>query len=371
MDFNFNLNLEQKQTQEIVMTQELQTAIKILQFNSLELKEFIEEEMHENPLLDLIEAETKLNSHGKNFKQPVNDDIEYEKFVAYKPHFCEYLENQLFEVLDKSEYKIGRFIIGSLNEKGDLTLDYYKIAEYFLKEGTQIKINKIKEIHNKIKKLDINYAVDLATRNSEYINPDYIIKKYEGKFKVFSNQDYYPNLRISPYYFNLMEKADNLETYEYLKKKYQSALWLIKSIKQRKETIRKIIEGIIKKQNDFFEKGLKYLYTMTMEEIAKEIEKHESTVSRATTGEYVQTPHGVFNLKFFFNSGIDKLSSVSIKAIISEEIENEDHDFPFSDSKLAEKIKNNYQLNVSRRTIAKYRKAIGIPGSRARKRRNI
>ena len=371
MDFNFNLNLEQKQQQELVMTQELQMAINILQFNSLELKEFIEEEMHENPLLDLIEAEAEMDNREAGFQGPVNNEIEYENFIPYKPHFCEYLENQLFEVLDESEYKIGKFIIGSLNEQGDLTLDYQEIAEVFSEKKGRVKTEQIKEIHNKIQKLDINYAVDLECRNPEYISPDFIIKKDEGKFDVFSNQDYYPDLRISPYYLNLMEKADNPETFEYLKKKYQSALWLIKSIEQRKETIQKIIKGIIKKQNDFFEKGLKYLYTMTMEEIAQEIEMHESTVSRATTGKYVQTPHGVFNLKFFFNSGIDKISSVSIKAIISEEIELEDKSSPLSDNKLAEVIQQKYQLDISRRTIAKYRKSIGIAGSRARKRKNI
>jgi RNA polymerase sigma-54 factor len=270
-------------------------------------------------------------------------------------------------VLEESNYQIGKFIIGSLNAQGELTLDYQKIADYFTNQEREITSSEIENIHNKIKELDINHAVDLESKRSEYISPDFIVKKNDDDFEIFSNQDYYPDLKINSYYLSLMENAENEETYEYLKKKYQSAIWLIKSIEQRKQTIKKIIRAIIKKQIDFFDKGLKYLYTMTMEEIAEEIEMHESTVSRATTGKYIQTPHGVFNLKFFFNSGIDKLSSVSIKAIIGEEIEKEDKSSPLSDSSLSETIREKYQLNISRRTIAKYRKSIGINGSRARK----
>jgi RNA polymerase sigma-54 factor len=367
MDFNYNLNLEQKQQQKLIMTQDLQMAIKILQFNSLELKEFIEDEMNKNPLLELIEEKSRVESQNRSFNSTSSDRFEYEKFIAYEPHFYEYLENQLFEVLEDSEYQIGKFIIGSLNELGELTLDYQKIAEYFTELGEEITADTIRKIHKKIKKLDINHAIDLETRSSGYINPDFIVKKQDGNYEIFSNQEYYPGLKINSYYHNLMKKADDAETYEYLKEKYQSALWLIKSIEQRKETIKKIIRAIIKKQSDFFEKGLKYLYTMTMAEIAKEIEMHESTVSRATTGKFIQTPHGVFNLKFFFNSGIDKLSSVSIKAIICEEIEKEDKSSPLSDSSMALRIKENYQLDISRRTIAKYRKSLGIGGSRKRK----
>ena len=131
--------------------------------------------------------------------------------------------------------------------------------------------------------------------------------------------------------------------------------------------IKKIIKAIIKKQNDFLKKGFKFLYTMSMEEVAEMIDMHVSTVSRATTEKYLQTPYGLFSLKFFFNSGIDKFSSVSIKAIISEEIASENKDSPLSDTKLADILLEKYDLKISRRTIAKYRKSIGISSSRARK----
>ncbi|SIQ92837.1 RNA polymerase factor sigma-54 [Halanaerobium kushneri] len=152
-----------------------------------------------------------------------------------------------------------------------------------------------------------------------------------------------------------------------MKQKHQAAIWLIKSIVKRRETIKKIAEAIVEKQKEFFDKGLEYLHVMTMEDIAEEIEMHESTVSRARTGKYMQTPHGTFSLKIFFNSGIGDLSSVSIKAIISKGIAGEDKKSPLTDSDLAEVLINKYKVDINRRTIAKYRKSIGINNSRNRK----
>jgi RNA polymerase sigma-54 factor len=362
MKLDVNINLEQKQ--ELVMTPRLQMAIQILQYSSLELSEYIQEEIKENPLLDLLEANKDFNSRQASFNSIKRDNVDYENFVAYQPPFCEFLENQLFEVLNEEQIEAGKFIVGSMNQSGELTLDLDIIAELF--DFTKVEAE---EIYQKIKKLDIKHDSDFAECNTEYIDPDIIVKKVDNEYKVYSNQDSYPTLRISSYYYDLLKKQDDEEISEYLKQKYQSALWLIKSIEQRRETIKNIVKAIIKKQRDFFDKGLKYLYVMTMEEVAEEIEMHESTVSRATTAKYLQTPHGVFSLKFFFNSGIDNLSSVSIKAIISEEISKEEKDSPLSDSRLAEILNSEYGIDISRRTVAKYRTSLGIPGSRQRKRR--
>lgn len=361
MKLDVNINLEQKQ--ELVMTPKLQMAIQILQYSSLELSEYIQEEIKENPLLDMLEANKDFNSRQASFNSIKKDSVEYENFVAYQPPFCEFLENQLFEVLEDEQIEIGKFIVGSMNQSGELTLDIDVVADLF-----DIGYEDAELIYKKIKNLDINHDSDFAECSTEYIDPDLIVKKVDGDYEVYSNQDSYPTLRISSYYYDLLKNQDDEEISEYLKKKYQSALWLIKSIEQRRETIKKIVESIIEKQRKFFDKGLKYLYVMTMEEVAEDIEMHESTVSRATTGKYLQTPHGVFSLKFFFNSGIDNLSSVSIKAIISEEISNEDKNSPLSDSNLAEILNLEYGLDISRRTVAKYRKSLGIPGSRQRKR---
>lgn len=361
MQLDFDLNLEQKQ--ELVLTPKLQMAIEILQYSNLELKDYIEEEMKENPLLDMLEAEKEMDYKQSNFNVVEKERIQYENFVAYRPDFCEYLENQLFEVLSDEQIKLGKFIVGSLNQSGYLTLEPEKIAEIFSSSE-----NEVLEVYEKIKELDIKTADDLKNCSTEYIDPDLIVKEKDGGFEVISNDKTYPTLRISSYYYNLLKNQNDEEISDYLKRKYQSALWLIKSIEQRKETIRKIVETIVEKQRDFFEKGLKHLYVMTMEEVAEAIDMHESTVSRATTSKYLQTPHGIFSLKLFFNSGINNISSVSIKAIISEEIAEEDKSSPLSDSSLAQILFTEYSLDISRRTVAKYRKSLGIPSSRKRKR---
>lgn len=368
MNLDFNLNLEQKQ--ELVMTPELRMAIELLQYNSFELRQYIKKEMKENPLLDMMEAERGRESSHQNFNYEKKDSIEYEKFIAYKPDICEHLENQLFEVLEKKDINLGKFIVGSLNQNGKLTLDYETITDIFSSVDSSIDADYIEKIHQKIKKLNVNHKYDRELSKSEFIDPDFMIRKNNGVYEIIENHKNYPRLKINSYYFNLLKKHNDQETQEYIKKKYQSALWLIKSIKQRRDTIQKIIEAILDKQKEFFERGFKYLTTMTMEEVAKKIEMHESTVSRATTSKYVETPHGTFNLKFFFNSGIDNLSSVSIKAIISEEITKENKNNPLSDKKLREQIKSKYNLNISRRTVAKYRKSIGIESSRTRKKLN-
>jgi len=360
MKLDLNLNVEQKQ--ELVMTPKLQMAIKILQYSSLELKDYIEEQIEENPLLDMLEAQKDFKSRQSSFNTVQKEAVEYENFIAYKPPFCEYLENQLFEVLSDEQLEVGKFIVGSLNQSAELTMEAETIAEIF-----GLAKAKVIEIYEEIKKLDINQEDEFAACRTEYINPDIIVKKDGENYKAKCRQQSYPTLRISSYYYNLLKNEDDEEIIKYLKEKYQSALWLIKSIEQRRQTIIKIVNALIDMQKDFFDKGLKYLYVLTMEEVADYIDMHESTVSRATTGKYVQTPHGVFSLKFFFNSGINNLSSVSIKAIISEEIEKEDKSSTLSDSSLAEILKSKYKLDISRRTVAKYRKSLGIPSSRKRK----
>ncbi len=368
MNLDMNLNLEQKQT--LVMTPQLQMAIKILQYSSLELKEYIEEKTQENPLLDILEVEREMDSRQKSFRSIIKEGIEYENFIPYHPHYYEFLKNQLFEILSEDDIQLGKFIVGSLNKTGKLTIEPEKITAILSGSDREITTDKVIEVYHKIKELDLNYDEDLSNFSTEYITPDLIVKNEDGVFKIVSNRNSYPTLRISTYYYDLLKNNDDQETSEYLRKKYESALWLIKSIEQRQKTIEKIVQAIIEKQQDFFEKGLKHLYTMTMEEIGKMLDIHESTVSRATSGKYLQTPYGVFSLKFFFNSGIDHLSSVSIKAIISEELASEDKSAPLNDSKLADILLQKYDLSISRRTVAKYRKSLGLAGSRSRKTKN-
>jgi RNA polymerase sigma-54 factor len=150
-----------------------------------------------------------------------------------------------------------------------------------------------------------------------------------------------------------------------------SAIWLIKSIYQRERTIKKVIESIIKFQREFFDQGVDHLKPLILKDIAEDIEMHESTVSRVTTNKYVHTPHGIFELKYFFNSAIssvrgEDIASVSVKNKIQEILSNEDLKHPYSDQKIVVILKDN-NITIARRTVAKYREELGIlPSSRRR-----
>jgi RNA polymerase sigma-54 factor len=208
---------------------------------------------------------------------------------------------------------------------------------------------------------------------TKYIEADLIVEKVEGKYVVTMNDNNSSSLRINSYYQRLLRKFNSdTKAKEYLKEKIDSALWLIKSIEQRRLTIYRIAEAIVEMQHEFLENGLKYLQPMTMQDVAYEIEMHESTVSRATTQKYIQTPWGLFELKFFFSSGVEDRngkvrSSVSIKNTIEEIISKEDITKPLSDQKIADRL-NEFGTNISRRTVAKYRNELDILSSTKRKR---
>ena len=170
----------------------------------------------------------------------------------------------------------------------------------------------------------------------------------------------------------LISCDENSEVNKFLNAQFNSAAWLIKNIEQRKKTIYKVCEIIVEKQAAFFKNGKKYLKPMTLKEVADKIGVHESTVSRATNGKYMDTPFGIFELKYFFISGIERgsgeaISSESIKVFIKDMIEGENCKKPLSDEKIANKLKNK-GINISRRTVAKYRDELGILSSRKRKR---
>ncbi len=187
------------------------------------------------------------------------------------------------------------------------------------------------------------------------------------------NDDGLPKLKINRFYKDTISNGRKLskETKNYLNEKMQSASWLIKSIHQRQKTIYLVMESILKFQKEFFEKGIAYLRPLILKDIAEDIEMHESTISRVTTNKYTYTPQGLFELKFFFNSSIKRtggqaMASASVKDRIKLLIENEDHTQPFSDDKIAT-ILQNANINIARRTVAKYRKVLNILPSNKRK----
>lgn len=237
-----------------------------------------------------------------------------------------------------------------------------------------ISCKEIQDIKDFIKTLEPKPGRIFATdQDVRYIIPDAYIKKIGDEYLVIINDSANPRLRINHFYKTLLKQEDKSSlTSKYLKEKLESAMWLIKSIEQRRSTLYNVVSSILEVQKDFFEQGVTALKPLTLKEIAEKLEIHESTVSRATNGKYVQTPKGLFELKYFFNSGIesksgDTMASQGIKNMIKEIIEREDSSKPISDQKIADILKDK-GIKISRRTVAKYRDEMGILSSSKRKR---
>ena len=263
-------------------------------------------------------------------------------------------------------------------KKNSLIKTYYKYINLSVNYSIPVKIikkvdrdkEKVMRAIKVIKTLNPRPAASFNEKhNTKYITPDIVIKNVNGEFVVVINEKASPVLRINPQYYKMMQKNRGDDNHDFLKKKFKSALWLIKSIEQRRITVYRIANAIVEKQKEFLKKGVKYIKPMTMQDIADEIEMHESTVSRATSDKYIQTPQGIYDFKFFFSSGVNNISSISIKAMIREYIENEDKSSPFSDQKLADELKEKEGMKLSRRTVAKYRNEMNIPSSIKRKKR--
>jgi RNA polymerase sigma-54 factor len=260
-----------------------------------------------------------------------------------------------------------------------------KVIQYHLEElgkGTLQKMAKmlgctpleVQRVADFIKTLDPkpgrNFGGDQEVR---YITPDVVVEKVENKYIVLVNDTSVPRLSVNAHYHSLMRSGTlDGDTKNFLEGKLHDAVWLIKSIEQRRQTLLKVVESIVNLQRDFFDAGTRYLKPLTLRQIAERIGMHESTVSRATNNKYVQTPRGLFPLRFFFSSGVeqtdgDGASAESIKQQIKELLQKEESDKPLSDQMIAE-IFIKQGIQISRRTVAKYRDEIGIPPSSKRKR---
>jgi RNA polymerase sigma-54 factor len=224
-----------------------------------------------------------------------------------------------------------------------------------------------------IKRLDPKPGLKYSPDRSSYIIPDVFVVKDGDDYKIVLNDDGLPKLRISPTYRRMLDgkEAGSEETRNYVKEKLRSALWLLKSVDQRQRTIYKVAESIIRHQRGFLDDGVTHLRPLVLRDVATDIGMHESTVSRVVANKYMHTPRGVFELRFFFHSGItsdmgEAISSVSIKDKIRKMIEGEDPSRPLSDSRIAE-ILGRDGLPLARRTVAKYREELRIPPSNLRK----
>lgn len=468
MKMGFELNLTQ--TQKLIMTPELRQAIQILQFNSVELMEFIDKQLEVNPFLESMDKNTETvskedssvdvpKSESKDeidWKEVIEkyDDISYkaygnnvnseerqtfETYTSKKMSLKDHLMLQLgVSVKTQKEKRIGEFIIESLDRKGylscslqDISLllnedvteverilrlvqtfdpigvgarnlseclmiqlkekgiqdkNAYIIVEKHLEDIATNKIQKIaKELRITVKRVqnifDIikmlepkparGFIVD--SDNIRYIVADVSIEKINGEYIIIVNDSNLPMLTISGYYKNMVNNLDDKEANKFLTDKLNSSMWLIKSIEQRRMTLYKVVESILKFQRKFFDEGNTAIKPLVLKDVAEDIGVHESTVSRATNGKYVQTPRGIFELKHFFASSLSNendsqgVSSTSVKTQIQTLISNESTQKPLSDQKIAD-ILGESGINISRRTVAKYRDEMRISASSMRRR---
>ncbi|MBW2699629.1 MAG: RNA polymerase factor sigma-54 [Deltaproteobacteria bacterium] len=206
----------------------------------------------------------------------------------------------------------------------------------------------------------------------QYITPDIYVQRVADEYVIVLNEDGMAKLRVSPYYRKALAEAKRGgETRSYIQDKLRSAVWLIRSIHQRQRTIYRVTESIVKFQREFFDKGIAFLRPLVLRDVADDVGLHESTVSRVTTNKYVHTPQGIYELKYFFNSAISRtvgedLASESVKAKIRQIVADENQAKPLSDRKIVDMLKEQ-NIDIARRTVAKYREMLGILPSSKRK----
>lgn len=457
MEMGYNLHLEQ--SQKLVMTPQLRQAIKILQFTSLELEEYIEQQIENNPVIEISEedraAKEELPVENKvDWKEYAEDfdnyeyckdayhhnrdkDFNYENIIFKNPTLQEHLMFQFhLTLLDAGYHDICEYIIHSLDDNGYLPItieeiaedldedpsnvasvlsiiqtfdpvgvgardlrecltiqcraagirneNVYRIIDEFLGDLADNKYpqiakklgitsTQVQEICDFLKTLEPKPGRMYASDDNRYVVPDVVVRKMGEEYFIIPNDRNTPRLTIRKDYQKMLTSEEqNGDAVKFLNDKFNSAMWLIKSIEQRMQTIYKVVDMIVKKQRCFFEYGKKYLKPMTLKEIADEIGVHESTVSRATNGKYMETPMGTFELKYFFSSGVsddsgEGIASESIKNYIRDIVEAENARKPLSDDRIARELAGK-GIQISRRTVAKYREDMRIPASSKRKR---
>ncbi len=243
----------------------------------------------------------------------------------------------------------------------------------------KVSVEEVQNAADVIATLNPRPGLQVSAEDPRYVTPDLIVERVDDEYVVMLNDRHLPRLRISSAYEGVLKDKkksectpNERETRDYIQGKLNSARWLIQTIEQRRRTMIKVMNCIIREQRDFFDKGIQFLRPLTLQQVARQIEMHESTVSRVCSGKYVQTPRGVFELKFFFSSGLETadgedVSARTAKNIIKTLIDEEDKKNPNSDDAIA-KILHDRGLKIARRTVAKYREQLSILPARFRRR---
>ena len=468
----YELKQNLKLSQQLIMTPQLQQAIRLLQLSSLELSDLLQQEINENPVLDEQvedrdaereesgetpagdgEADEPLSnldnkaefdwkeyfrSDGKRSSAYNADDREeLEPIITKRTSLEDHLAWQLhLHPFAELEMKIGEHITGNLNTDGYLQVSIEEICRDCGADQQQVEavLEKIKKFdpvgvaarnlqecllaqadvlpgdQRLVKSILLQHMANLEARRYQaiakdlkisleavieashiisnmeprpgrafsenetlYITPDIYVYQVNDEWVVVLNEDGQPKLRINSFYKKALADPDLVspKTRDYIQEKLRSALWLIKSIYHRQGTIVKVMKSIIKFQRDFFDYGAGHLKPLVLRDVAEDISMHESNVSRVTTNKYVHTPHGVFELKYFFNSGLssdngESIASESVKNMIKELLQQEDPHKPRSDQDIADLLKGQ-GINIARRTVTKYREMIGILSSSKRR----
>ncbi|WP_297428156.1 RNA polymerase factor sigma-54 [Clostridium sp.] len=461
---NLDYNMKMTQEQRMILTQSMQQSIKLLQMSLHDLREYIDNEYSENPVLEVNEEMSSYDDMHMNGEMSTEDRYDHKKiieelysenyrdkseinysnedvsplnFIEKKVSLKDYLQEQLVETNeDQFMLSICRYIVESLDYRGYLeipieelseelkipeevvekalkivqTLEPYGIGARNIKECLLIQSLKLNILDNIIEKIILNHLENVAENKYEivakdlnitpreaqrygdlikklepkpsrgfytgeevnYIIPDAEIKNVDGEFFILMNENVLPRLMINKTYRDVLQNNQDSETNAYVKDKINQALFLIKSIEQRKNTLFRVLECLVDKQRDFFKFGKQHIKPLTLKEVAEIINLHESTVSRAIKDKYVLTSFGTIKIKDLFASGLssnndDDMATVKIKNEIKKIIDEENKNKPLSDqiisSMLAEK-----KMNISRRTVAKYREELGIKSSSMRKR---
>ncbi len=238
----------------------------------------------------------------------------------------------------------------------------------------KVGVEEVQHAADVIATLNPKPGFQVSSEDPKYVVPDLLVERVDEEYVVLLNDRNVPRLRISLAYEGVLReaRAQNDKTRAYLQSKFNSAKWLIQTIEQRRRTMIKVMNCIIREQREFFDKGIAFLRPLTLQQVARQIDMHESTVSRVCNGKYVQTPRGVFELKFFFSSGLgteqgEDISAKTAKDIIRQLIEEEEKREPLSDQRIADML-HERGLLIARRTVAKYREQLAILPARFRRR---
>ncbi len=234
----------------------------------------------------------------------------------------------------------------------------------------KLSLDRIMESIDEIQTLEPKPGRQFAVVDSRYIVPDVTIQKVGADYVVVLNEEGIPRLRVNSLYRSLLRRSGD-EAKQYVEQKIRSAVWLIKSVEQRQRTLRRVAQSLVNFQREFLDKGLPFLRPLALRDVGDDINMHESTISRVTTNKYVQTPQGLYELKFFFHSGIEStngamVSSVSVKKMIRDMVEAEEAAAALSDQEIARAL-HGQGLTIARRTVAKYREELGILPSHQRR----